>query len=266
MELNINQSSSTAKFAKAVSFAVEKHGSQKRKSTAWPYVVHLYEVAQILQENNCDYNTVIAGILHDTVEDTKTTLEELSQNFGKDIADIVDVLSENKKLPYLERKLLQAERIKNASREAKMVKCADCLSNIKSIYFDLNRGENIWARFNSTRDNIQKHYRSTIEAIGELEDLEMYQKLIEYYQQVFDEKILQNTPNILKSKKMLKFVEDLETINKAQFTCDAKDVLEVLEKMDTKTKSKKDLEFEKLLLSHCQSPKQNIDSDEIEIG
>lgn len=174
-------------YSKAVNFAVSKHSSQKRKGTSWPYVVHLYEVAQLLQESNCDNKTVIAGILHDTVEDTETTLNEIEENFGKEIRDIVDVLSENKLLPYLERKQLQAKRVGVASYKTKMVKCADCLSNIKSIYFDLKRNERVWEKFNSTKENIKEHYHATIEAISELENEEIYYNLKEYYKKTFSD-------------------------------------------------------------------------------
>ena len=170
----------------AISFAVERHSSQKRKGTPWPYVVHLYEVAALLQESGCNEETVMAGILHDTVEDTDTTLIEIEKLFGKNIATMVDVLSENKQLPYRERKLVQAQRIREATFETKMVKCADCLSNIKSIYFDMKRDKNIWSRFNSGKEDIKEHYKKTIESITELNKLNIYQSLKQYYKKVFE--------------------------------------------------------------------------------
>lgn len=121
--------------------------------------MHIYEVAEILQENGASQETVVAGILHDTVEDTNTTLEEIAQNFGYYVASIVDVLSEDKALPYATRKEVQAQRIKVATKEAKMVKCADCLSNLRSLYYDSKRDENVWSKFNSTKENIQNHYK-----------------------------------------------------------------------------------------------------------
>ena len=78
---NKNQITNSDNFTKAVSFAVDKHSSQKRKGMPWPYIVHVYEVAQLLQESGADSDTVIAGVLHDTVEDTNTTLDEISEKF-----------------------------------------------------------------------------------------------------------------------------------------------------------------------------------------
>lgn len=186
--LKENQTENNENFERAVAFAVDKHSTQKRKGTHWPYIVHIYEVAQILQENNADLDTLIAGILHDTVEDTNTTLQEIADNFGYKVASYVDVLSENKALPYKERKALQAERIKLAPREAKMIKCADCLSNLRSICFDEKISADVWSKFNSTKENIQEHYSATIEAISDLGNLEMFDKLKGCYQLVFGDK------------------------------------------------------------------------------
>lgn len=185
-----NEGKDQDKILKAIAFACEKHSSQKRKGAPWPYIVHIYEVFQILQENNADSDTLIAGVLHDTVEDTGTSLDEICSMFGYRVASFVDILSENKALPYAKRKAVQAERIKNAPKEAKMVKCADCLSNIKSIYFDEKRGEDIWNKFNSTKDNIKEHYHATIESISDLGEMKMFKELKEYYQNVFDEEVI----------------------------------------------------------------------------
>ena len=199
--MNMNQTlkiekPQTDQIMKAVIFASEKHIAQKRKNLPWPYIVHIYEVAEILQENGASQETVVAGILHDTVEDTNTTLEQIAQNFGYYVASIVDVLSEDKSLPYATRKEVQAQRIKVATKEAKMVKCADCLSNLRSLYYDSKRDENVWSKFNSTKENIQIHYRRTIEAIGELDGFEMYKELQRYYDGVFGEKIENFSENL----------------------------------------------------------------------
>ena len=181
-------------FIKAIRFACEKHMNQRRKKTPWPYIVHIYEVAQILQENGADIETLVAGVLHDSVEDTDTTLEEIEENFGSVVASYVDLLSENKTLPYVERKAIQARRISSGPRGAKMIKCADCLSNLKSIFFDLKRDPNVLNTFHSSRENIQEHYRSTIEAVSSLKELKMFQELTKYYQKVFgNDKVKEST-------------------------------------------------------------------------
>lgn len=171
-------------FEKAISFAVEKHKNQKRKGTDFPYIVHVYEVVQILQTNGADLETAIIGALHDTVEDTDTTLEEIEREFGKAIRDAVDVLSENKALPYNQRKAFQAFRISFAPKNVKMVKCADCLSNLRAIKNDQLHC-NVWQKFNAPKSSIATHYEATIRAIGELDCFEMFKELNDLYFEVF---------------------------------------------------------------------------------
>lgn len=187
-------------FNEAVAFAVKKHEKQKRKCSAWPYVVHLYDVMKILQQNNADIETIIAGILHDTVEDTNTTLDEIETRFGTNIRNIVDAVSENKSLPYVERKALQAKILKNSSIQAKMVKCADCLSNLSSIKYDLTIDEHTWDKFNAPKQKIGKHYAENIQAMAELENLEMYQQLKNVYEEVFGERLITKAINIHKNE------------------------------------------------------------------
>lgn len=174
-------------FNEAITFAVEKHKNQKRKGSDMPYIVHIYDVVQTLQENGAEFDTIIAGILHDTVEDTNTTLDEIESKFGINIRNMVDVLSENKSLPYVERKKLQAERIKNASIQVKMIKCADCLSNLRSIHNDLTISPDIWSKFNASKEKIQNHYADFIKAMSELKELEMYKQLKYFYIKVFNQ-------------------------------------------------------------------------------
>lgn len=183
-------------YAKAVAFAVEKHSKQVRKGSPWPYIVHIYDVAQILQENGASADTVIAGILHDTVEDTDTTIWEIAKKFGNTVAEYVDILSENKSLPYNERKILQANRIAQAPKEVKMVKCADCLSNLKSTYLDEKRGDNVWSIFHSTKQNIAEHYALMIGAlIAELDGTKMFEEVTNFYSLLFGEQSLANNQN-----------------------------------------------------------------------
>ena len=161
---------------KAISFAKEKHAGQTRKGSNVPYTTHIFAVAKILEEENADLKTIIVGILHDTLEDTNTTIEELTKEFGVEIACMVDTLSEKKGLPYKDRKHMQSIRIKYSSKEVKMVKCADCLSNLTDTYKDLQVDPNVWSKFNAGKQDIQKHYKETIVAISELRDTTIYEE------------------------------------------------------------------------------------------
>lgn len=126
-------------FVKACQFASEKHKTQKRKNKeGTPYINHPLEVANYISEVGKVYDTVplVAAVLHDTVEDTDATYEELVSVFGKEIADVVMELSDDKSLPKLTRKKLQAEHAKSISHSAKLVKICDKISNVKSTVLE----------------------------------------------------------------------------------------------------------------------------------
>jgi len=122
--------------ARALDFAARKHSNQRRKGEAGePYVNHLAEVAWLVAEATEGQDTiaVLAALLHDAIEDTPTTREELEREFGSEVADIVVEVTDDKTLPKAERKRLQVETAPRKSRRAKLVKIADKTSNVRSI-------------------------------------------------------------------------------------------------------------------------------------
>lgn len=188
------------KFNEAFAFAVRKHGSQVRKGTTIPYIVHLYEVAQILKSEHAPEEVIIAGVLHDTVEDTNTTLDEIAELFGENIAEIIGVESEDKSLPYIERKAEHMARVAASSRKAKMVNCADKLSNLRGIYLDSLYDKNIWNRFNGTKVEIQWYYCTALEALSALKGTNMYKELKGYYDTLFNnEKVVRLGDKVISS-------------------------------------------------------------------
>jgi guanosine-3',5'-bis(diphosphate) 3'-pyrophosphohydrolase len=121
---------------RAMEFAAHKHTDQKRKGArAEPYVNHLVEVAQLLADatSGDDPALVAAGLLHDTLEDTSTTFEELEREFGAEIAGLVQEVTDNKKLEKADRKRLQVETAGKKSPRARLIKIADKTSNLRSI-------------------------------------------------------------------------------------------------------------------------------------
>ena len=120
----------------ALDFAARRHSAQKRKGEAEePYLNHVIEVAHLLAQatQGSDPNLLIAGILHDTVEDTETTSAEIEGLFGTDIATLVAEVTDDKSLAKQERKRLQIEKTPHKSDRAKMIKLADKTSNLKAI-------------------------------------------------------------------------------------------------------------------------------------
>ena len=121
---------------KALKFAADKHQHQRRKNqAASPYINHLIEVAELLWEsgNVRDLNTIVAAILHDTIEDTDTSPAELETAFGPKVRRIVEEVTDDKRLPKEVRKQLQIEHAGEASWEARQVKLADKICNVKDL-------------------------------------------------------------------------------------------------------------------------------------
>lgn len=122
--------------ANAIDFAARKHTDQRRKGAAdEPYVNHVISVARLLAEatEGRDPGLVAAGLLHDTVEDTETTLDDLAGAFGTDVADLVAEVTDDKSLPKAERKRLQIKKAAGKSHRAKMLKLADKTCNLRSL-------------------------------------------------------------------------------------------------------------------------------------
>ncbi len=120
----------------ALDFAARKHADHRRKGVREePYINHLAEVAGLLADatDGHDLDLVLAGLLHDTIEDTETTYDELVTEFGAVVADLVAEVTDDKKLKKAERKRRQVETAPNKSDRAKMIKIADKTSNLRSI-------------------------------------------------------------------------------------------------------------------------------------
>jgi len=120
----------------AARFAAEKHAQQKRKGeNGEPYFNHLLEVAELIAASSpeLDVELMMAAFLHDTVEDTGVTLQELEQRFGKDVAALVAEVTDDKSLPKEIRKQLQVEHTPDKSPRAQTLKLADKISNLRAI-------------------------------------------------------------------------------------------------------------------------------------
>jgi GTP diphosphokinase / guanosine-3',5'-bis(diphosphate) 3'-diphosphatase len=123
-------------FLKAMKFSAEKHRNQRRKDEqASPYINHPIEVANVLWTvgDVYDVTTIVGALLHDTIEDTNTTPEEILDNFGEDVLALVLEVTDDKSLPKQERKIKQIEKASSLSFGAKQLKLADKICNISDI-------------------------------------------------------------------------------------------------------------------------------------
>ena len=126
-------------FIDALAFAAHKHRDQKRKNVAAsPYINHPIALADILVHDGGidDISVLCAAILHDTVEDTETTFEELEARFGSGIANIVREVTDDNALPKTRRKELQVEHAPHLSHQARLVKLADKICNVRDVADD----------------------------------------------------------------------------------------------------------------------------------
>ena len=141
---------------RALCLAAAAHRKQNRKSTGMPYISHPVHVAIILIKYGLPENAVVAGILHDVVEDTDVTLADVKRQFGDEVANLVDEVSEKKyegeiKLPWLVRKQDLLSRLAHATPLALAVKSADALHNCQTILDEVREhGDLAWQHFHGS--------------------------------------------------------------------------------------------------------------------
>jgi (p)ppGpp synthase/HD superfamily hydrolase len=157
----------------AFSYAAHLHRNQKRKGTTIPYVAHLMSVAALVLEEGGDEDEAIAGLLHDAVEDQggRPTLEAIRDRFGERVASIVESCSDAEtipKPPWQERKDQYLAHLRTADDSVVRVSLADKLHNARAILVDYHiHGEELWSRFNATRDQTLWYYRALLEVFRE---------------------------------------------------------------------------------------------------
>jgi (p)ppGpp synthase/HD superfamily hydrolase len=166
----------TPRLERALRLASYWHRSQTRKASGIPYVQHPVAVAMIVDRLGFDEDVVIAALLHDVVEDTEATFEDVAREFGDDVASLVRDLSEEKtdaqgqKRPWDVRKRDHLQKLANASVQAKAIALADRLHNLTSMQVDLADGtdpQGFWIRFNAPRADIFRQYRVSIDLLGQ---------------------------------------------------------------------------------------------------
>ncbi len=151
----------------AIAFAVEKHGKQVRKGTNVPYVLHPLNVGYLLLQHGCSEEVAIAGFLHDTLEDTATTVEEMRERFGERIAWLVEQVTEpDRSKPWEVRKQHTVVHLRQVEdREVLLVACADKLDNLQMMREGMRvYGVEFWERYKAPMP-AQKWYYTTLAKI-----------------------------------------------------------------------------------------------------
>ncbi len=166
----------------AINLAARYHKGQRRKGTDIPYITHPFAVAVSLALAGCPEEVIVAGILHDTLEDTDLTVKRIEQEFGHKVAGIVLGASEpDRKASWEDRKAHTIRYLRSeAPLEVRLVACADKLHNIRSIRADYEQhGEAVWGRFKRGRQEQAEYYRGLVESLCHRDDNTGYESLFE---------------------------------------------------------------------------------------
>jgi (p)ppGpp synthase/HD superfamily hydrolase len=151
----------TEKIQRAIKFAAKTHNhyqQQLRKGKVLPYIMHPLTVGIILTKAGAKEDVIVAGILHDTIEDSveekKVTSEMLVERFGEKVAELVlSVTEHDKKLSWDERKTQAISHIANFSDDSLLIKSADVISNVSELLDDFAReGDEVFSRFSATKE------------------------------------------------------------------------------------------------------------------
>ena len=178
---------------RAIVFAVKAHHNTERRGTGFPYIVHPMETVEIVSTITSDQELLAAAALHDTIEDTDVTVENIRREFGDRIADLVHAESDrftegvSEEDSWHERKQAAIERLAAAPHDAKIVAMGDKLSNMRAIWRDYqSKGDELWKIFHVTdKASHEWHYRGLAVSLSELSDTFAYKEFIRLIEDVF---------------------------------------------------------------------------------
>jgi myo-inositol-1(or 4)-monophosphatase len=178
---------------RAIVFAVKAHAGTERRGKGFPYIVHPMEAMEIVATMTPDQELLAAAALHDTVEDTNVTIEQIKAEFGARVASLVEAESDvmvegvREEDSWHQRKQAAIDRLARAPREAKMVALGDKLSNMRAIARDYAmQGDKLWSLFHASDPKDHEwHYRGLADSLRELSDTFAFQEFESLINQVF---------------------------------------------------------------------------------
>ena len=178
---------------RAIVFAVRAHAGTERRGKGFPYIVHPMEAMEIVATMTRDQELLAAAALHDTVEDTDVTIEQIRAEFGDRVASLVAAESDEPHQSrdsienWRARKQAAINRLSSGSRDAKIVALGDKLSNMRAIARDYaEQGDKLWNIFHSNdRKDHEWHYRGLADALSELHDTFAFKEFEHLINEVF---------------------------------------------------------------------------------
>lgn len=183
---------------RAIIFAVKAHHNTERRGKGFPYIVHPMEAVEIVATMTSDQELLAAAALHDAVEDTDVTVEQLREAFGDRVAELVHAESDqldgqvftgaaNEAETWHQRKQAAIDRLAAASHDAKIVAMGDKLSNMRAIWRDYQmKGDELWQIFHvKDKASHEWHYRGLAASLKELENTFAYREFVRLIDEVF---------------------------------------------------------------------------------
>ncbi|MBO6082380.1 MAG: bifunctional (p)ppGpp synthetase/guanosine-3',5'-bis(diphosphate) 3'-pyrophosphohydrolase [Bacteroidales bacterium] len=188
-----NNALNTEFLDRAILFATRAHAGTERRGKGFPYLVHPLEAMAIVATMTPDQELLAAAVLHDVVEDTSYTVEDIRAEFGDRVARIVAAESDSQIAgdpcgSWHYRKEQALKKLASASRDVKMVALGDKLSNMRAIARDYSaQGESFWDLFHA-KDPAEHawRYHALADALSELSDTFAYQEFVRLIEQVFN--------------------------------------------------------------------------------
>ena len=181
---------------RAIVFAVKAHHNTERRGKGFPYIVHPMEAVEIVSTITPDQELLAAAALHDTIEDTDVTVEDIRREFGERVAQLVHEESDqftegvSEEDSWHDRKQAAINRLAAASHDAKIVALGDKLSNMRAIWRDYQvKGDEIWKIFHVTdKASHEWHYLGLAASLADLSDTFAYQEFVRLLEDVFGHK------------------------------------------------------------------------------
>ena len=178
---------------RAIEFAVKAHSDSERRGKGFPYIIRPMEAAAIVATMTSDQELLAAAVLHDTVEDTNVTVDQLRTLFGDRVASLVEAESDvfveglSEEATWHDRKQAAIDRLAAAPHDAKMVALGDKLSNMRAIARDYEvQGDELWKIFHAKgRSDHEWHYRGLAASLSELADTFAFREFVDLIDGVF---------------------------------------------------------------------------------
>lgn len=180
-------------FDRAAVFAIRAHHNTERRGKGFPYIIHPMEAVEIVATITTDPELLAAAALHDTIEDTDVTVDQIRAEFGERIANLVHAESDqftegvSEADSWHDRKQAAIDRLAAAPHDAKIVAMGDKLSNMRAIWRDYQtKGDALWSIFHvKDKASHEWHYRGLAASLSELSDTFAYQEFVRLIDEVF---------------------------------------------------------------------------------